>query len=647
MLVITHVARDASAVIGRGPSIRHRRVRALFVDESGSPASAKVKESEDAMSIKLEPPQLTELRPRIVVVGVGGAGGNAINNMIASGLTGVEYIAANTDAQALAASSAERRLQLGATVTEGLGAGARPEIGHAAAEETIEEIRAEFAGAHMAFIAAGMGGGTGTGAASVIAKTVKEMGLLTVAIVSKPFEFEGTRRMRVAEAGIEELRKHVDTLIVIPNQNLFRIANERTTFAEAFVLADQILYSGIASVVDLILKDGLINLDFADVRTIMSGMGTAVMGTGHAEGAERATVAADEAIANPLLDNIKLADAMGVLISIVGGPDMTLFEVDEAVNRIRREVDAEANIIVGAAFDTNLSNQIRVSILASGMDQSKPETVPEQSEDHTASRAHATSQRAQPAGGTTDSTGAQRYNRGHSSANGEHAHGQASNGGFGEGAPPPLPASILFSMDPAEPSRALRFPTPKTASMASQQAQATEPQHRPADHPGQAAAPSASARRLHEKAVATEHGGGPTQSQTWRSSDGVYVEPIGRDGRQPSSAQASGSEAGAQRSADAGDDDPRPGAPQDIARGPTRMPSVSDFAPHAQREYFAKSRQAGENVASSQRSGGGGLFGALSRFGGNGESAASGNASDGPGGDRHVAARGGAGTRRR
>lgn len=319
------------------------------------------------MGINLELPKLTELKPRIVVIGVGGAGGNAINNMIASGLTGVEYVAANTDAQALVTSSAERRIQLGINLTEGLGAGSKPDIGEAAAEEAIEEIRSQIAGAHMVFIAAGMGGGTGTGAGSVIARVARDMGVLAVGIVTKPFQFEGTRRLRTAEAGIAELKKYVDTLIVIPNQNLFRIATERTTFAEAFVLADQVLYSGVACIVDLIVKDGLINLDFADVRTVMSGMGTAMMGTGEATGERRALKAAEEAISNPLLDEVSLKGAKGVLLSIIGGRDMTLYEVDEAASRVRQEVDPEANIIVGATFDEQLGDSIRVAIVASGM----------------------------------------------------------------------------------------------------------------------------------------------------------------------------------------------------------------------------------------------------------------------------------------
>ncbi len=319
------------------------------------------------MNIKLEIPKVTDLKPRISVIGIGGAGCNAINNMISTGLEGVEFVAANTDAQALAMSSAEHQIQLGAELTEGLGAGARPEIGRGAAEEAIDDIRAQIEGCHMVFLAAGMGGGTGTGAISVIARIAREMDILTVAIVSKPFQFEGSRRMRTAEEGIKELSDHVDTLIVIPNQNLFRIANQKTTFAEAFVLADQVLYSGIACIVDLIVKDGLINLDFADVKAVMKGMGSAMMGTGEATGEDRATLAAEKAIANPLLDEITLRGARGLLISIIGGPNLTLFEVDEAASRVKSEAHPDANIIVGASFEDEMDSKIRVSIVAAGL----------------------------------------------------------------------------------------------------------------------------------------------------------------------------------------------------------------------------------------------------------------------------------------
>jgi cell division protein FtsZ len=321
------------------------------------------------MNAKL-PPTIPDLKPRITVIGVGGAGCNAVNNMIDASLDGVDFVVANTDAQSLVASNAPHKIQLGAKLTEGLGAGSRPDIGEAAAIETLEEIRDLVRGSHMVFVAAGMGGGTGTGAAAVIARAAKEQNILTVAVVTKPFQFEGARRMRIAEAGIAELKKHVDTLIVIPNQNLFRIASERTTFAEAFVLADQVLYSGVACIVDLIVKEGLINLDFADVRTVMSGMGSAMMGTGEASGEGRAVRAAEEAITNPLLDDVTLAGAKGLLLSITGGTDLTLYEVDEAATRVRQEVDPEANIIVGATYDPTLGDRVRVSIVASGMDRS-------------------------------------------------------------------------------------------------------------------------------------------------------------------------------------------------------------------------------------------------------------------------------------
>jgi cell division protein FtsZ len=325
------------------------------------------------MTINLKAPELRELKPRIMVCGVGGAGGNAVNNMIVSGLIGVDFIVANTDAQALTSSKADRIIQMGLQVTEGLGAGSKPEVGRAAAEEAMEEIRDHLAGAHMCFVTAGMGGGTGTGAAPVVAQVAREMGILTVGVVTKPFQFEGARRMRVAEAGIEELQKSVDTLIIIPNQNLFRVANEKTTFADAFAMADQVLYSGVACITDLMVKEGLINLDFADVRSIMSEMGKAMMGTGEASGERRAIHAAEAAIANPLLDETSMRGARGLLISITGGNDLTLYEVDEAASRIRQEVDEEANIILGATFDQSLDGVVRVSVVATGIDQEKME----------------------------------------------------------------------------------------------------------------------------------------------------------------------------------------------------------------------------------------------------------------------------------
>src|SRR5947209_7012173 len=321
------------------------------------------------MAINLKAPELTEIKPRIMVCGVGGAGGNAVNNMISCGLYGVDFIVANTDAQALTSSKAERIIQMGLQVTEGLGAGSQPEIGRAAAEEAIEEIRDHLVGAHMVFVTAGMGGGTGTGAAPVVARMARDMGILTVGVVTKPFQFEGQRRMKVADSGINELQKAVDTLIVIPNQNLFRVATERTTFADAFAMADQVLYSGVACITDLMVKEGLINLDFADVRAIMREMGKAMMGTGEASGDKRAILAAEAAIANPLLDEVSMKGARGLLISITGGNDLTLYEVDEAASRIRQEVDEEANIILGATFDESLEGVVRVSVVATGIDK--------------------------------------------------------------------------------------------------------------------------------------------------------------------------------------------------------------------------------------------------------------------------------------
>ena len=311
---------------------------------------------------------ITGLKPQITVIGVGGGGGNAINNMIEEGLAGVEFIAANTDAQVLATSKASRRIQLGAQITEGLGAGSLPEVGRAAAEESIDEIMDHLAGSHMCFVTAGMGGGTGTGAAAVIAQAARNAGILTVGVVTKPFTFEGNRRMKTAEIGVEALRQAADTVIVIPNQNLFRIADTRTTFAEAFMTADRVLYSGVGCITDLIVKEGLINLDFADVKSVMRGMGRAMMGTGEASGDRRALNAAEAAIANPLLDDISMKGAKGVLISISGGSDMTLFEVDEAASRIRDEVQDDADIVVGAIFDRELDGKFRVSVVATGLD---------------------------------------------------------------------------------------------------------------------------------------------------------------------------------------------------------------------------------------------------------------------------------------
>jgi cell division protein FtsZ len=321
------------------------------------------------MALNITPPDISDLKPRITVCGVGGAGGNAVNNMITAGLQGVDFVVANTDAQALTMSKAQRIIQMGTQVTQGLGAGSQPDVGAAAAQEVLDEIRDHLSGANMVFVTAGMGGGTGTGAAPVIAKTAREMGILTVGVVTKPFHFEGQRRMRTAEAGIAELHKVVDTLLIIPNQNLFRVANEKTTFADAFAMADQVLYSGVACITDLMVKEGLINLDFADVRAVMREMGKAMMGTGEASGDKRALTAAEAAIANPLIDDSSMKGARGLLISITGGKDLTLFEVDEAATRIREEVDQDANIIVGATFDENLDGIIRVSVVATGIEQ--------------------------------------------------------------------------------------------------------------------------------------------------------------------------------------------------------------------------------------------------------------------------------------
>ncbi len=320
------------------------------------------------MTINLKVPDIRELKPRITVFGVGGAGGNAVNNMIELGLQGCEFVVGNTDAQALTATKAHRVIQMGIQVTEGLGAGSQPEVGRAAAEEVIDEIRDQLAGAHMVFVTAGMGGGTGTGAAPIVARAARELGILTVGVVTKPFHFEGTRRMKLAEAGINELQKSVDTLIVIPNQNLFRVANEQTTFADAFAMADRVLYSGVACITDLMVKEGLINLDFADVRAVMREMGKAMMGTGEASGEKRALRAAEAAIANPLLDDVSMKGARGLLISITGGSDLTLYEVDEAATRIREEVDHEANVIFGATRDDSLEGIVRVSVVATGID---------------------------------------------------------------------------------------------------------------------------------------------------------------------------------------------------------------------------------------------------------------------------------------
>ncbi|WP_324540846.1 cell division protein FtsZ [Hyphomicrobium sp.] len=481
------------------------------------------------MSTKSDLPSISDLRPKLTVIGIGGAGCNAVNNMIASGLAGVDFIVANTDAQALVAAATDLRIQLGAALTEGLGAGSRPEIGEAAAEESIEEIRTYIKGSHMVFIAAGMGGGTGTGAASVIARVAREMGILTVGVVTKPFLFEGARRMRVAEAGIEELRPYVDTLIVIPNQNLFRVASERTTFSEAFVMADQVLYSGVACIVDLILKEGLINLDFADVRTVMTDMGTAMMGTGEAEGQNRATVAAEEAIANPLLDDVSLRGAKGLLLSITGGKDLTLYEVDEAASRVRQEVDPEANIIVGATYDESLGDRIRVSIVASGMNR--------------VAEADRHSQ-AQP--------------------------DDWMRGGRAQAEPPPPPPPAAAGHPPAT-TRDDRAPAPQDMQRRLTEALQYSP-----------SSPSPGAPR---PGVPASAGRAPNQSRsgdTWHGPGNVTIEsgPPQLQGASPPPLPQQGYAAHGQGGF-------VPEAPSEIRRQQRRMPDVGDFPPVAQRVYRA------------------------------------------------------------
>jgi len=486
------------------------------------------------MSIDLQLPKPVGLKPRITVIGVGGAGGNAINNMIASGLEEVEYIVANTDAQALAMSSAERRIQLGVNLTEGLGAGSKPEIGEAAALEAVDDVRSAIAGSHMVFIAAGMGGGTGTGAAGVIARVSQELGILTVGIVTKPFQFEGTRRARTAEAGIAELRKYVDTLIVIPNQNLFRVTTEKTTFPDAFRLADQVLYSGVACIVDLIVKDGLINLDFADVRTVMKGMGSAMMGTGEASGEGRATAAAEQAISNPLLDDVSLDGAKGLLLSIIGGQDMTLYEVDEAASRVRREVDPEANIIVGAAFDDSMEDRIRVAIVASGLGQP-----------------------------------------------------QASRDGYGrhEFAPPPIPRDAHHSN--SEVAYASNAPRARDRQRgwvpgAARRAETPPPPRHSAVSPD-----NGNMSRVAEDDAASDTEGRSAEpdrdAEVWHAPDGVVIEQ-GRAPGGPSSNAGGSVPHGGQRGFT-----PAPPAPVRRARRP--MPDVEDFPPVGQREYRAKMGQ--------------------------------------------------------
>jgi cell division protein FtsZ len=509
------------------------------------------------MSIKLDLPKLTDLKPRITVIGVGGAGCNAINNMIAAGLEGVEFVVANTDAQALSASSSEARIQLGANLTEGLGAGSKPEIGEAAAEEAVDDIRSRLLGTHMLFIAAGMGGGTGTGAASVIARVARELGVLTVAVVTKPFHFEGSRRYRIAEAGIAELRKHVDTLIVIPNQNLFRIANEKTTFAEAFILADQVLYSGIACIVDLIVKEGLINLDLADVRTVLTGMGTAMMGTGEAAGDRRAITAAEEAISNPLLDDVSLRGAKGLLLSIIGGRNLTLYEVDEAASRVRQEVDPEANIIVGATFDESLGDRVRVSIVASGLSRTE---------------ARAAAQASQAQG-----LPLQPGDRGKASAAPPLAPAPAAPR-VPTGAPPsPAAAGPALQSGPAAPARPAnqqKGPPPVPQS------------------PRPAASPPPIPVKVADAALRTWQGPGEV---TIEERPPLFSEPS------PAESLSAGKPVSNAESPLA----PNPGtftpqSPVEVRRPQKRMPDIDDFPDVGQREYRAKAPSAAAKEAGSE-----------------------------------------------
>lgn len=532
------------------------------------------------MSIKLQLPTVTDLRPRLTVIGVGGAGCNAVNNMIAAGLTGVEFVVANTDAQALAASSAEHRLQLGTNLTEGLGAGAKPEVGEAAAEEAVDEIRAQISGSHMVFLAAGMGGGTGTGAASVIAKVSREMGILTVGVVTKPFLFEGSRRMRIAEAGIEQLRSCVDTLIVIPNQNLFRIANEKTTFAEAFVLADQVLYSGVACIVDLIIKEGLINLDFADVRAVMSGMGTAMMGTGEAEGERRAVLAAEEAISNPLLDEVSLKGAKGLLLSITGGPELTLYEVDEAASRVRQEVDPEANIIVGATFDDTLSDRVRVSIVASGMTRNSG-TAP----------APGASQGGGPDFNRMAGGSSQGARQGTAPADAVAAGAAQPNG--------PLPGSLLGPSPERNPKKQDPGYAPGAGPGAGDlerrlgQAMQGGADNSDDDYSNQHDEGPEAARSGGPRTAAAKFEAGTGHGETWNAPGDVLIEegkpnlappvvPGGASGNIPPAGPPSRSLPPSELEGF------QPMPPADVRRSARRVPEVDEFPEFAQREYHAK-----------------------------------------------------------
>ncbi len=552
------------------------------------------------MSITLKLPKLRELKPRIAVIGVGGAGGNAINNMIATGLQGVSFVAANTDAQALLASSAEHRIQLGVHLTEGLGAGSRPEIGEAAAEEAAEEIRSHVAGAHMVFIAAGMGGGTGTGAAAVIARIAREEKALAVGIVTKPFQFEGARRMRVAEAGIVELKKHVDTLIVIPNQNLFRIANEKTTFAEAFVLADQVLYSGIACIVDVIVREGLINLDFADVRAVLEGMGNAMMGMGEAEGERRALEAAEEAIANPLLDDVSLSGAKGLLISITGGRDLTLYEVDEAASRIRQEVDPEANIIMGATFDEGLESRVRVSIVASGMGQAAVGTAP-------ASGGQAGTGAPPPPAASAAGGAAAAATSGAAASN-------ATGGAAYPPAPPHLPGTPANAVASAEATGGAETANPYEGQELQRRLSAAFEGEAGA---GAGAPPQAGGPLVFDP---RQNSAGQTNTgQTWRGPGDVTVEEglpqfVAAAHLLPAAGPPQGGPYPGhvlQTAPGTGPQGFQPAAPADIRRPLRRMPDLEDFPAVGQREFRAKAPN-----AAGEAGGGGGAAAQGDRKGG-------------------------------
>ena len=441
------------------------------------------------------------LKPLITVVGVGGAGGNAVNNMIQSALEGVEFVVANTDAQSLSLSRTDRRIQLGGHATSGLGAGARPEVGRASAEEAIDDIARELQNSNMAFITAGMGGGTGTGAAPVVARAAKELGILTVGVVTKPFQFEGLHRMRIAEKGIEELADAVDTLIIIPNQNLFRVANEKTTFADAFKMADDVLNSGVRSVTDLMMMPGLINLDFADVHTVMAGMGRAMMGTGEAEGEKRALDAAEAAIANPLLEDTSMKGASGVLINITGGSDVTLFEVDEAANRIRDEVDQDAHIIFGSCFDETLEGRIRVSVVATGIEGAMAQTTPKPMTQNMASTIFNTPTVATPAEPAPQKAPAL-------------APSPAA-------APAPAPAQQAMATPPQQPVQQKPLASPATPAVAEQPATTLAPAVATTDDPTAAIATARSQAPM------------PAAAQAQAVADAVAKAGTGQTGHQP------------------------------------------------------------------------------------------------------------------